>query len=199
MRHVELTTRLKVLATVGVLAATGGIAGLATYGTFTSTTTAGDNVTAGTVVLTYANGVYTNNLNVDATNLVPGDTVKRAFNLVNTSTEGLSGVTLAVAGSGTLVTGANGLSAVLQECSSGWSEAGHVYTCSGTTTSVLASTALSALSTATALGSGLSAVGTHSLLLTMTLPALADNTYQGLTSALTFTFTGTQRAANSTN
>ena len=89
---------------------------------------------------------------------------------------------------------------VLERCSVAWTEAGtapaYTYTCSGTTSTVLASRAIvgSNLSLSNVL---LTAASTNNLRVTLTLPSTAPNTMQGLTSTISYTFTGTQRAATS--
>lgn len=96
-----------------------------------------------------------------------------------------------------------GLTVKIDKCSVAWVETGAVapftYTCGGTTTSVLAATPLAtAIATPPVITTGLAslaAAGSDNLVMTFTLPAGADNTMQGLSSALSMTFTGTQRAA----
>ena len=44
-------------------------------------------------------------------------------------------------------------------------------------------------------GAALSANGVANLMVTLTLPTSADNTFQGKSSTINFAFTGTQRAA----
>jgi hypothetical protein len=184
--------RMKVLASALVLSVTAGVAGYATFGTFTSTTTAAQPLTDATLSLALGS---TSTLTTAVSGLVPGDTMARAFTLANTSTPGSLGtVTFAVTGTGgnALVTDAtNGLQVALQECSVAWS-AGTVPTCSGTTTSLLASTAVASLGTAQTIGS-LATVATHYLMATVTFPVSAGNTFQGLSTTLTYTFTATQR------
>jgi hypothetical protein len=195
-----LGTKAKVLLTAGVMGTTALAAGAATFGTWTTTTTANMTVGSGTVALTYQAGSYTNTLTTAASGLVPGDIVKRAFQINNTSTDTLASVTMAASGSGSLL-GVGGLTAQLDECSSGWVEVGHVYTCTGTTTAMLASTALSTLTGAASTLSNASGTvdqaGVHSMLLTLSLPSAAANALQGQSSTITWTFTGTQRAADS--
>jgi hypothetical protein len=123
-------------------------------------------------------------------------------------------MTLAVAGSplNALTNGSvagEGLTLTATQCSVAWTVATGV--CSGTTTSILANTQLSALATATALSNvpslvastgqlahvqfSLGLVGTE----TSTNGVAPGSTIQGLTAALTFTFTELQRTGVVTN
>ena len=76
-----------------------------------------------------------------------------------------------------------------------WTESAfpYTYTCSGTTSSVLASTPV--VGTNRALSNlALTASATNNLRVTLTLPSAAGNALQGQTSAINYTFTATQRA-----
>ena len=190
------------MGSVAALGASASIAGLGTFGSFTSATSAALPVSSGTVAIGVgAAGTAANRLTMGATGLVPGDTVQRAFQLSNTGNQNLASVSLTTTASPSslLDTDAtNGLQLVIQACSTGWTEAGvapaYTYSCGGSTSTVLAlrpvigsSLALSNLST-------LTAGNTDNLLATLTFPSAAGNTLQGLSSTITFTFTGTQRA-----
>ncbi|HEX5266759.1 MAG TPA: hypothetical protein VFW24_08290, partial [Acidimicrobiales bacterium] len=95
----------------------------------------------------------------------------------------------------------NGLQTTVQSCSVAWTEGGvapaYTYSCSGTTTTVMSSTSVAALessaSSVTPLNA-LTAAGSDHLLVTLTLPTTAPNSFQSLSSTLTYTFTGIQRA-----
>jgi spore coat-associated protein N len=93
----------------------------------------------------------------------------------------------------------NGLQMVIDKCSVAWTEAGtspaFTYTCSGTTTTVLASRAVIGSNLTLSGLSSLAAGGIDHLRATLTLPTGAGNTLQGLASTITYSFTGTQRAA----
>src|SRR3954468_11749792 len=196
---------LKVLISVAVLAAAASVAGLGTFATFTSSTTATHTVSSGSVTVALGAPGAANRLTVNATGIAPGDTIQRAFQLSNTGTIDLAGaptLTTTASPSTLLDTDAtNGLQMVIDKCSVAWTESGvspaYTYTCGGTTTSVLASRAV--------IGSSISLSNLTSLItagpsaehmrLTLTLPGTAGNTFQGLTSTLTYTFNGTQRAA----
>jgi hypothetical protein len=144
-------------------------------------------------------------LTVGATGILPGDTLQRAVDLTNNGVGGsdnLSSITLTTSASpSTLLDtdATNGLQMVIDKCTVAWTEsaAPYTYTCGGTTTSVLASRAVIGSNIAL---SGLASTTTGStdkLRVTLTLPGAAPNTMQGLSSTLTYTFVGSQRAAAS--
>jgi spore coat-associated protein N len=201
-RGAGLTLRMKVLGSLAAVGTAASVAGLGSFGAFTSTTSAAVPTTSGTVVIALGSaGTAANRLTVGATGLVPGDTVQRAFQLANTGTQALASITLTTtaAPSSLLDTDAtNGLQLVVQSCSSAWVESGtapaYTYSCGGTTTTVLASRpVIGANLPLSGLGS-LSTGGTDNLLATLSFPAAAGNTLQGLSSTVSFAFTGTQRA-----
>ena len=72
-------TAVKIFASVVLVGGAASVAALGTYGSFTSTTSASETVSTGKVVLNSAAGVR--GLSVDATGLVPGDTVQRTVTL----------------------------------------------------------------------------------------------------------------------
>jgi spore coat-associated protein N len=193
----------KLLATVAVLGAAASIAGLGTYATWTSTTSQNHTISSGTVTIALgATGAATNRLNVGASALAPGDTVQRSVDLTNSGSIDLAGVTLTTTASPSslLDTDAtNGLQMVVDKCSVAWTEAGppYTYTCSGSTSSVLASRAVIG-SNLSLSNLGVTASGaTDHLRVTLTLPSGAPNTLQNLSSTITYAFTGTQRTATS--
>ena len=139
-----------------------------------------------------------NRLTVDATGIVPGDQMERVVDMANGGTFDLSGVTLTTTAplSSALDTDAtHGLQVTVDRCSVPWTEAGtapgYVYGCSGTTSTVLSTQP--GITAGTAL-TGLSATthgNTDHLRVVLTFPAAAGDSMQGLSSHLTFTFTGT--------
>jgi predicted ribosomally synthesized peptide with SipW-like signal peptide len=179
------------------------LVGLGAYATFTSTTSQSHSVTTGTVTIALgATGASTNRLNVNASGVAPGDTIQRSFDLIDQGSLNLASITLtttATASSLLDTDATNGLQMVIDRCSLAWTEAGtapaYTYTCSGTTSSVLASRALIGSNLALSNLGALTAGATDHLHMTLTLPASADNTFQNLTSTIQFSFTGTQRAA----
>ncbi len=197
------STARKVLLSLSVLGAAAGIAGLGTFATFTSTTSASQTVASGTVTIALgATGASTNRLTVNASGVVPGDTMQRSFDLINSGSQDLASVTLTSTATTTSLLDSDattGLQMVIDRCSIPWVEAGvspaFTYTCAGTTSSVIASRAVIgstiAMSNLTVTTAGV----TNNLRLTLTLPSTAGNTLQGLTSTIQYSFTGTQRAA----
>jgi spore coat-associated protein N len=197
------TTTRKILLTISAFGLAASIAGLGTYATFTSTTSASQTVSSGTVTIALgATGAATNRLTVNATAIVPGDTMQRGFNLTNPGAANLSAITLTTTAttSSLLDTDATeGLQMVIERCSIPWVEAGvspaFTYTCAGTTSTVLASRAVIGSSLALSNLTATTAGATDYLRLTLTFPTTAGNTLQGLTSTISYAFTGTQRAA----
>lgn len=198
----NLTTRMKVLATVSLIGGAGAVAGLGTFGSFSSTTSASQSVQSGTVAIALGSaGTATNRLTVGASNIVPGDTIQRQLQLSNTGTDSLASIALTTTASPSSLLDTdttNGLQMGVQSCSTAWTEAGtspaYTYTCSGTTSTVLASRAV--------IGSNLTLPGLNSLapngvdhlLVTLTLPSSATNAMQNQSSTISFSFLGTQRA-----
>jgi spore coat-associated protein N len=208
MRIALTSTGGKVLASTVLLGAAASVAGLGTFGTFTSTTSASAAVASGTVKIDVgAVGSTANRLSVAATGLVPGDTVSRAVTLTNNGDQALAGIGLTTAAttSSKLDTDATlGLQLTVEACSVPWTESGtattgYTYVCpsTGTRSTVLASRPVigstPALNNLTALAAGKA----DNLVVKMTLPDAADNSFQALTSAVSFSFTGTQRGATS--
>jgi predicted ribosomally synthesized peptide with SipW-like signal peptide len=196
------TTARKVLFSLAAVGAAASIAGLATFASFTSTTSASQSITSGTVTIALgATGASTNRLTVNASGVVPGDTMQRSFDLANSGNQDLASVTLTTSATTTTALdtdSSNGLQMTIDRCSAAWTESGSspafTYTCSGSTSTVLSSRAI--------IGSNLSlsnltvttAGTTDHLRVTLSLPSSAGNSLQGLTSTVQYSFTGTQRA-----
>jgi spore coat-associated protein N len=193
--------RSRIAAAVGALIAALLLTGVGAYSTFTGTAASSLSVSTGTVTIALgATGASTNRLNVSATNLAPGDTIQRSVDLINQGTLDLATLTLttnATVSSLLDSDAANGLQMVVDECSVPWTEAGispaFTYTCGGTTTTALASRPVIGSNLTLANLSSLTAGNTDHLRVTLTLPTSADNTFQGLSSTIQYTFTGVQR------
>jgi spore coat-associated protein N len=191
-------------AVVGVAAA---MAGLGTFATFTSSTSASHTISSGTVSIALGTTGAANRLTVGASNVVPGDTIQRAADLINNggaSADNLSGIVLTTTASPSSLLdteATNGLQMVIEKCSVPWTEAGtapaYTYTCSGTTSTVLASRAVIGANLPLAGLASLTTGTTDHLRVTLTLPTAAPNTMQGLTSTISYNFVGTQRVAGS--
>ena len=190
----------KLLLTIAVLGATASIAGLGTFATFTSSTSASHTVSSGTVTIALgATGASTNRLNVDATAIAPGDTIQRSVDLIDQGTINLASVTLTTAASSSSVLdtdATNGLQMVIDKCSQAWTESGppYTYTCTGSTSSVLSSRAVIQTGVTLSNLSSVTAGSTDHLRVTLTFPSGAGNSFQNKSSTIQYTFTGTQRA-----
>jgi len=195
------STSSKVLASAALLAAAAGVAGMGTYGGFTASTSASAAVDSATVTLT---GADTGTLSIQATKVIPGDTMERTLKLFNGGTIDLAGITLttSTASPSLLTTDAiNGLQLQIDSCPVAWTGSGTgPYTCVSSGTPVQGAAVLTKRAV---IGqnfplSGLTATSvskTDFLRITMSLPATADNTFQGLTNSVNFAFNGAVRAA----
>ena len=203
MRLGTRKTAVKIFASVVLVGGAASVAGLGTFGSFTSTTSANTATGTGKVVLSTASSVR--GLDVSATNLVPGDTVERTVTLtLSSDTESFGSVKLTTAGtaSNLLTTDAvNGLQLKVDQCSVAWTKPANsnALTCSGTTTPVIAQRAVvgSTLDLGAATTTLNSSAAASNLRVTVSLPATADNAFQGLANTINFTFDATQRAAQS--
>jgi predicted ribosomally synthesized peptide with SipW-like signal peptide len=190
----------KLLLTAAILGAAASIAGLGTFATFTSSTSASHTISSGTVSIALgATGSSTNRLNIDATAIAPGDTIQRSVDLTNSGTLNLASVTLTTQAttSSVLDTDAtNGLQMVIDKCSQAWTESGppYTYTCGGSTSAVLSSRAVVQSGVTLSNLSSLTAGSTDHLRVTLTFPSGAGNSFQNKSSTIQYTFTGTQRA-----
>jgi spore coat-associated protein N len=192
----------KLLASVAVLGAAASVAGLGTFATFTSSTSVSHTIASGTLTLSLGTtGTSANRLDVGASPIAAGDTIQRSVDLSYAGSISFQSATLTTAASpsSSLDTDTtNGLQMVIDKCSVAWTEAGppYTYTCSGTTSSVLASRAV--IGTGIALSNlTLTAGATDHLRFTLTLPSGADNTLQNKSSTISYTFTGSQRNGTS--
>lgn len=192
----------KVLASAALIGAAVSVAGLGTYATFTSSTPAvNEAVSSGTLNIALGSaGTASNRLDIGASNVVPGDTIERAVDLSNAgSTVSLADITLTTSAAPTSALdtdAANGLQLAIDACSLPWTESGppYTYSCSGSTSTVLASRPVAGSALALANLTAVNAGQTDHLRVTLSMPTIADNSLQGLASTIGFVFTGTQRA-----
>jgi len=195
-------TGRKILLSLAALGVAGALAGMGTFATFTATTSASQTVASGTVVIALGNtGASTNRLTVNASGLVPGDTIQRSFDISNTGSQDLASIALTNTASPSSLLDTdttNGLQMVIDRCSVAWTESGSSpafsYSCSGSTTTILTTRPVIQSALTMSGLSALTAGGSDHLRLTLTFPSTAGNTLQGLTSTLTYSFLGTQRA-----
>jgi hypothetical protein len=197
------------VTSVGLLATAGVYAGLS------ATATGAESVTSGSLNLTLTADGTSSGFSNFTPKMAPGDTDNVYVNLNNTGTlASAAGMTLGVVGtpSNALTNGSvagEGLTLTATQCSAAWTVATGV--CPGTTTSILPTTQVSALSTATALSNvpslaaatgqlahvqfSLGLVATE----TSTNGVAPGSTIQNLTTSLGFTFTEQQRTGVATN
>lgn len=211
----SLSLKAKIFATVAAVGSATAVAGLGTFGTFTDTTSASTAVDTGVVNLDIGAPGAANRLTVAATDIVPGDTMQRAFTLDavgTTSPLGSVKLTSTAPTSSLLNTDpASGLQMVIEKCVdtasglvNGWVEsvtAPYTYTCAAgvnTRSTVLNSRpVIGSAMDLTNLRSLSTAGAADNLVMTLTLPSTAGNTFQNLASTILFTFDATQRAAES--
>ena len=195
------STMTKLIATLAILGAAASITGFGTYATWTSSASQSHAISSGTVTIALgATGAATNRLNIGASALAPGDTIQRSVDLTNSGTLDLASVTLTTSASPSSQLDAdttNGLQMVIDKCSAAWTESGppYTYSCSGSTSTVLASRAVIGSNLSLSNLTSTTAGNTDHLRVTLTLPSGAGNTLQNQSSTISYAFTGTQRAA----
>lgn len=202
MKTVLRRARRKLLLPLAGFALGAVVAGTGAFATWTANTSASNTLASGTVLIALGNtGASTNRLTVNASGLVPGDTVQRSFNLSNTGSQDLASVALTTTASPSSLLDTdttNGLQMVVDRCSVAWTESGSspafTYTCSGSTSTVISSRPVIQSALTMSGLSALTAGGTDYLRLTLTFPSSAGASFQGLSSTLTYSFLGTQRA-----
>jgi hypothetical protein len=184
-----------------------GVLSFNAYASFSATANYNQNVSSGYMQLTLANeSSATINYNLTGSNLAPGDTMQRGMlmTFAGTISAGTPTVSAADAAPTALTDGtANGLTLTIQKCSQAWDETDvgggiPTYACAGSTSSVLAATAVSALIASPANLSNLNTGGANHVKLTWTFPSAANNTFNvngGLSDTITLTFSAPQRAA----
>ena len=131
------------------------------------------------------------------TGFLPGDSIARTVTLRNDGDSPLSSVALGVTTTNPSVLTTDtvhGLQLALQSCSVAWTPATPTtYSCAGTQKTHTTGPAVGTRSLDTP--ASLTPGGSDHLLVTLSLPTTADNTFQGRTSTLALTFSGVQRAA----
>jgi spore coat-associated protein N len=189
------------------------LTGAGVYAALTATATGTSSVTSGTLLMTLTADGTSGGLPETVTAMAPGDLYNVYVNVNNTGTlASAAGMTLgAVAAPVTALTNGaiagEGLTVTVTQCSVVWTAGA----CSGTTTSILPATLLSAFSSPQALSNvpslaastgqlahlqfSLSLAGTE----TSTNGVLPTPTIQGLNTVITWTFTEQQRAGQTTN
>lgn len=167
------------------------------------------SVTSGVLSLTMAPGAGSVGFNQPISGLAPGDTVNRYVDLTNGGSIPAAGLTLGAAdtaGSVLSTDATNGLQVSVTACSVAWTVAAG--TCGGTTTPLLSSTSLNALTSSPAsLLSGAVPALQH-LQVSLSLPSSNEVTVngtvpvgsvQGATASLVWRFTEAQATGGTTN
>lgn len=202
----RLTAKITVVAAAVV--GGGALVSSSVFASLTAVATASTSVTSGTLSLTDTATAGSGGLVTAIPAMAPGDVVNRYVDLTNGGTLDADTTTVRiVATSNALTTDATkGLKVTISACSVAWVTG----SCSGTTTSVLAQTAVSAIVAADqnlSLPSKL-AGAINRLKVSLLLPdntevttngALPSGTIQGLTATLAWTFTEQQRTATTTD
>jgi hypothetical protein len=191
-------TAARIVGTAGVLGVAATIAGLASYGSFTdSTTPVGTGVDAAVLSIDLADAGDALSMPFGGGLMLAGDSRNYRVDLVNNGDAALSAVTVtsrATASSILDTDAVHGLQLQVRSCSEHWDVVGSVYSCDGVERSYYAGpvvTAGAALSGTSSLPIG----GVDHLLMTASLPSSASgDAFEGATSSLDFVFTGTQRA-----
>jgi len=191
-----------------------GLVSSAVYASLTAvaSNTSGGTVTSGTLKLTQAPSTVvgiTDGFATSISTMAPGDTVRRYIDLTNTGTLDGDTVTLKAVPSvsNALTTnGTVGLKVTVNECSVPWTNAG---VCTPGSTAVLTQKSLLTMASDQTLTlSSVLAGSVNHLQFVITLPAgsevttngaLPVGTVQGLSTALTWTFTETMRAVTTTD
>ncbi len=192
----------KLLLTLGLVAMTASLVGMAAFATFTSTTNVSGTPASGTVAFVDVSPSGAGQrLSVGATAIAAGDTLQRAVTLTNSGSIDMVGTTVAMTVTAPVSSAldtpasADTLKLTVDKCSVAWSESGppYTYTCGGTTTNII--TSANAVAAHSLTGLTLTAAANNYLRVTVTLPSTAPNALQGLSSTLNYAFAGTQRAA----
>jgi hypothetical protein len=191
-------TARKLIGSLGVVGAAAAVAGMGTFGTFTdSTAPLNASVATGTLALALTPANDTASLSINATNLVPGDSLSRSVDLKNAGSSAHSSISLvsSTATPNLLTTDTtNGLQLGVQSCSVTWTKnTDGTYSCTGgTKTTMLQTTAAIQTNGVLPAPASLAPGGVDHLVITLSLPTTADNTFQKLSNSLSIAFNGTQ-------
>lgn len=210
-RRISKTLMITAAGLIGISLSASSVSALLTA---EAKNTTAQQITSGTLKLTYAdNGA---GFATQISNMAPGDVVNRYIEYTNSGTLASKLLKLKVVdttASPTLLStsATKGLKLTVSNCSVAWTPG--TGNCAGTTTQVLASTALSSLGTNNDLSSpaSLAAGDKLNLQFSLSLPGSPENdelstngtlpspTIQGLTANLVWTLTETQRDAATSN
>ena len=190
-------TARKVVGSLGVIGAAAAVAGMGTFGSFTdSSTPVATTIQSGTLNIDVTQQGFA--VPVTTAGFVPGDSLTRAVNLVNSGNVALGSVNLGTTvGTPSVLTTdvTNGLQLAVKSCSVPWTQAGTAtaatYSCTGTERVLASGPAVSNLTLNNP--ASLAAGATDYLTFAVSLPTTAGNSFQGQSAALSLVFTGTQR------
>ncbi len=191
-------TARNVVGSLAVIGTAAAVAGLGTYGNFTdSTTPMNTTLATGTLSINLASVGTTVPLAVE--NMVPGDSMSRAVDLVNDGDLAMSSINMGASttSSNILTTDTtNGLRLLVRSCSVPWTEGstatGPTYSCSGTERSLMNGPVIN--STTLSSPASLNPGGSDHLVFSVSLPSTAGNEFQGLSADLSLSFTGASRS-----
>lgn len=197
------THRTRLALSGALVLTTISLFGMGASATFTSSAATSENITSGTLELALGDaGTAANRLTIDATNVAAGDEIQRVVALSNAGSLDHSTISLTTAASVSSLLDTdtvNGLQMVVDSCDVPWTESGTApactYTCAGTPTTLLSSQPVIGSDMDLAGTEALTAGATSHLRVVLTLPATADNTFQGLSSTIDYSFAGIQRTA----
>lgn len=191
------TTSGKILASAALLGAAAAVAGMGTFGGFTSTTSASTAVDVATTVIGLDGQNASGGLSVPAAGLLPGDRAERLVSLSNLGTGDFGSIIL---GSDPTLVNAlstdktNGLKLTVENCFTGWTATSGGFSCAAGAVPVLSGVPIAGTNELGGLAS-FKAGKSDNLKFTVTLPKTADNSFQGLKNTVNFTFDATQRSA----
>ena len=188
-------TARKVVGSLAVIGTAAAVAGRGTYGNFTDSTTP-MNTTLATGTLSINLTSAGTAVPVSVSNMVPGDSMSRAVDLVNDGDLAMSSISMSASttSSNILTTDTtNGLQLSVRSCSVPWTEAaGPTYSCSGTERSLMNGPVIN--STSLSSPASLNPGGSDHLVFSVSLPTTAGNAFQGLSADLSLSFTGASRS-----
>ena len=154
-----------------------------------------------TIQLSLTGTGSTGSLAIGANNLVPGDSIQREVMLENTGSASIGTVSMQITNSTNTALSSNasdGLQIGVRTCPLAWtatslSDGGYSYSCAMTPTTVIASEPIGTLEAVTPLPiPAIPVAGAQAIVIAVTLPTSAGNSFQGLNDTLTYTFTATQ-------
>ncbi|MCO4263708.1 hypothetical protein NG697_12380 [Pseudarthrobacter sp. MDT3-26] len=193
----SMTTGKKIAGSVAIVVTAAALAGAGTFGDFSNSTNASQEVSTGSAGLTMGYNTF----NKPVSGFLPGDSVERLASFTNPGTAELKDVLLDVTvnESSALTTDpVNGLQVSVSNCLVPWTvDPSGADFCSGYEWNVVPPTSIAALAAQapTALPTMQSLVGggVDNLRAVISLPSTADVSFQNLSAEVDFSFTGTQR------